>query len=164
MERLGIRTGRDLKAQSLPFLKRNFGKAGPYYYWLSRGIDDRPVCADRVRKSISAENTFLADLFTVEEAREALKPLVEKVWEYCDRANIRGRTVILKAKFADFQQVTRSRTCQSPIATQAAVEDVVNTLAQSLFPVRKGVRLLGVTLASLAEKSDASTHQMRLSL
>jgi DNA polymerase-4 len=164
MERLGIRTGHDLKAQTLAFLKRHFGKAGPYYYWLSRGIDDRPVCADRVRKSISAENTFLADLFTVDEAHAALKPLVEKVWEYCDRANIRGRTVILKARYTDFQQITRSRTCQSPIETQAAIEEVVNTLIASLFPARKGIRLLGVTLASLAEKSDASTHQLRLSL
>ena len=41
-------------------------------------------CADRVRKSIGAENTFNADLFTVEEARAALKPIVEKVWRYCE--------------------------------------------------------------------------------
>ena len=45
MERLGIRTGRDLKAQTLPFLEQHFGKAGPYYYWLARGIDKRPVSA-----------------------------------------------------------------------------------------------------------------------
>ena len=69
MERLGIRTGSDLKAQTLAFLQQHFGKAGPYYYGIARGIDERPVRADRVRKSIGAENTFAADLFTVEEAR-----------------------------------------------------------------------------------------------
>ena len=84
MERLGIRTGGDLRAQTLSFLQQQFGKAGPYYFWIARGIDERPVCTDRVRKSVGAENTFIADLFTVEEARAALKPLIEKVWRYCE--------------------------------------------------------------------------------
>ncbi len=124
MERLGIRNGGDLKAKTLAFLQQQFGKAGPYYYWIARGIDERPVCADRVRKSIGAENTFIADLFTLEEARAALKPIVEKVWRYCEGTTIRGRTVTLKAKYADFQQITRSRTGQAPFTTQAAVEEI----------------------------------------
>src|SRR6201993_4953345 len=66
MERLGIRTGLDLKAQSMDFLQRNFGKSGTYYYWIARGIDERPVRADRIRKSIGAENTFFEDLWTFE--------------------------------------------------------------------------------------------------
>ena len=164
MERLGIRTGGDLKAQTLPFLQQQFGKAGPYYFWIARGIDERPVRADRVRKSIGAENTFIADLFTIEEARAALKPLVEKVWRYCEGTTIRGRTVTLKAKYADFQQITRSRTGQAPMTTQAAVEEIVYALLESLFPVRKGIRLLGVTLSSLGDESVGSEQQLRLSI
>ena len=117
--------GSDLKAQTLAFLQQQFGKAGPYYYWIARGIDERPVCADRVRKSIGAENTFIADLFTVEEARAALEPIVEKVWRHCEETTIRGRTVTLKAKYADFQQITRSRTVRAPFTTQAAIEEIV---------------------------------------
>jgi DNA polymerase IV len=162
MERLGIRNGSDLKAQTLSFLEQHFGKAGPYYFWLARGIDERPVCADRVRKSIGAENTFMADLFTVEEARAALQPILEKVWRYCERTNIRGRTVTLKAKYADFQQITRSRTGQAPMTTLAAVEEIVYPLLESLFPVRKGIRLLGVTLSSLGEENSAGEQQLRL--
>jgi DNA polymerase IV len=162
MERLGIRLGGDLKAQTMAFLKQHFGKAGPYYFWLARGIDERPVRADRVRKSIGAENTFMADLFTVEEARAALKPIVEKVWGHCERTTIRGRTVTLKAKYADFQQVTRSRTGESPMATQAAVEEVVYPLLESLFPVCKGIRLLGVTLSSLGDERAGGEQQLRL--
>jgi DNA polymerase-4 len=163
MERLGICTGGDLRARTLPFLEQQFGKAGPYYYWLARGIDERPVCADRIRKSIGAENTFSADLFTVAEARAALEPIVEKVWRYCEEKAIRGRTVTLKAKFADFQQVTRSRTSQAPFATHAAVVAVLHTLLDSLFPVSKGIRLLGVTLSSLGEETVVE-QQLRLSL
>jgi len=164
MERLGIRVGSDLKAQSLEFLQQHFGKAGTYYYWIARGIDERPVCADRARKSVGAENTFAADLFTVEQARAALKPLVEKVWRHCEATTIRGRTVTLKAKYADFQQITRSRTGETPFATQAAVEETLDTLLEPLFPAKKGIRLLGVTLSSFGEEEEKAGHERQLRL
>src|SRR4029079_4030005 len=63
MEQLGIRTGLDVRAQTLDFLQQHFGKAGSYYYWAARGIDERPVRADRIRKSVGAENTFSVHLF-----------------------------------------------------------------------------------------------------
>src|ERR1700686_3540191 len=91
MERLGIATGLDLRAQTLAFLQQHFGKAGSYYYWAARGVDERPVRADRVRKSVGAENTFAADLFTPEAARDALREIVDKVWWYCERSGTRGR-------------------------------------------------------------------------
>ena len=66
MNRLGIKTGFDLREQTLAFLQQHFGKPGPYYYWIARGVDERPVRADRIRKSLGAENTFSADIFTFE--------------------------------------------------------------------------------------------------
>src|SRR6266480_221212 len=45
MNGCGIHTGADLRAQSLDFLRRHFGKAGAFYYWISRGVDERPVRA-----------------------------------------------------------------------------------------------------------------------
>jgi DNA polymerase-4 len=163
MERLGIHKGADLRDQSLSFLEQHFGKAGHYYYWLARGIDERRVCADRVRKSIGVETTFGADLHTAAEARAAVEPIVEKVWGYCEKRTIRGRTVTLKAKYEDFHQVTRSRTSHAPFATQEALLAVVNSLLDSLFPLRKGIRLLGVTLSSLGDE-NAGEQQLRLSI
>jgi DNA polymerase-4 len=163
MERFGIQTGGDLKARTLSFLQQHFGKAGRYYYALARGIDERPVCADRLRKSIGAETTFSADLFTPEEARAALEPLVGKVWSCCEESTIRGRTVTLKAKYADFQRVTRSRTVEVPVASRAAIEAIASALLEPLFPVSKGIRLLGVTLSSLATESEPGVeHQLQL--
>jgi DNA polymerase-4 len=162
MERLGIRDGGDLKAQTLLFLQQQFGKAGPCYYGLARGIDERPVCADRIRKSVGAETTFHADLFTVDEARVALGPLIAKVWAYCEKSTIRGRTVTIKARYADFRQLTRSRTGQRPFAAQAEIEVIVYELLEPLFPVSKGIRLLGVTLSSLGDETGCE-HQLRLS-
>jgi DNA polymerase IV len=163
MERLGIRIGYDLKAQASSFLQEHIGKAGLYYYALARGIDERPVCADRVRKSVGAETTFGADLFTLDEARAALEPLIGKVWSNCEGSAIRRRTVTLKAKYADFRQVTRSRTVEAPVASQAAIEAIASSLLEPLFPVSKGIRLLGVTLSSLgAETETGVEHQLRL--
>ena len=88
-------------------------------------------------------------------------PLIAKVWAYCEESTIRGRTVTLKAKYADFQQVTRSRTGESPLATQAAIETIAYALLESLFPVSKGIRLLGVTLSSLSVETGGE-HQLRL--
>jgi DNA polymerase IV len=163
MERLGIHKGGDLKAQSLAFLEQQFGKAGSYYYGLARAIDERSVCATRIRKSISAENTFETDLATLDEARAALRPLVAQVWTYCEQSTIRGRTVTLKARYADFKQVTRSRTDHAPFRTEAAVEATVYTLLDSLFPLSKGIRLLGVTLSSLGDETRHE-QQLRLSI
>ncbi len=161
MEGLGIRTGRDLRAQSLAVLEQHFGKAGAYYHALARGVDERPVCPDRIRKSIGAETTFEVDLFTIDEARTALGPLITKVWEYCERLSLRGRTVTLKARYADFQQITRSRTGETPLATRDAIETIAFGLLEPLFPVDRGLRLLGVTLSSLAPRSGGE-YQLRL--
>jgi DNA polymerase-4 len=162
MARLGIETGLDLKAQTLDFLQQQFGKAGSYYYWAARGVDERPVRADRIRKSVGAENTFPADLFTHDAARDALREIVEKVWSYCEGSGIRGRTVTLKVKFANFQQITRSRTGQMPIRKRSELEQLGNALLEPLFPVARGVRLLGVSLSSLA--TEQAERELEFSL
>src|SRR6201993_118102 len=126
MGRLGIKTGLDLRARTLAFLQQHFGKAGSYYYWAARGIDERPVRADRIRK------------------------IIDKVWGYCEGSGFRGRTVTLKVKFANFQQITRSRTGQLQIRTRSELERLSNALLEPLFPVARGVRLLGISLSSLA--------------
>jgi DNA polymerase IV len=68
-----------------------FGKAANYYYWISRGIDDREVRADRIRNSVGAENTFFTDLTEFEAMVSELQPLIDKVWRHCeDRARGAG--------------------------------------------------------------------------
>jgi len=91
----------------------------------------------------------MTDLTDFAEARAALAPIIEKVWRYCGTSGIRARTVTLKVKYADFQQITRSRTVDAPIASRAVLEDLVSELLEPLFPVSQGIRLLGVTLSSL---------------
>src|ERR1700733_7465182 len=58
MKRLGIETGADLKSKSLAFLQQHFGKSVGWYLGIANGEDDRPVIADRPRKSSGSETTF----------------------------------------------------------------------------------------------------------
>jgi DNA polymerase-4 len=149
MHRLGIEIGADLKQQTLEFLVEHFGKSGPYFYGIARGIDERQVKPNRVRKSVGAEDTFSEDLHAYEPAREGLQPLIEKVWGYCEANGIGAKTVTLKVKYADFNQITRSKTVPTPLPGIADLEEIVGLLLVPIFPPRKGIRLLGVTLSSL---------------
>ncbi len=162
MNRLGIQTGLELRAQTFPFLQRHFGKFGPYYYWIARGVDERPVCTDRVRKSVGAENTFAQDLRAFEPMREALEPIIAKVWRHCQATGIRGRTVTLKVKFADFQLITRSKSVGDAIDSLADLERLSLGLLEPLLPTRKGVRLLGISLSSLTPAEATERHQLSL--
>jgi hypothetical protein len=98
----------------------------------------------------SGPRTRPADLFTYEAARDALREIVDKVWGYCERSGIRGRTVTLKVKFGNFQIITRSRTGQMQIRTRGELEQLGDGLLAPLFPVARGIRLLGISMSSLA--------------
>lgn len=155
MHRLGIETGADLKAKSLPFLVEHFGKSGPYFYGIARGIDERQVRPDRVRKSVGAEDTFTADIDDLELATRELRPLAKKVWSYCEAKGFSGKTVTVKIKYSDFTQATRSRTTAIPYSNAEDILDAANTLLAGVYPFKRPVRLLGVTLSSLTNDKEA---------
>jgi DNA polymerase-4 len=62
----------------------------------------------------------------------------------------RGRTITVKIKWADFRQATRSRTLASVVETRSALHEVALALIRSVFPPRKGIRLVGVSISNLA--------------
>ena len=149
MNGLGLRTGLDIRYQSLDFLQANFGKAGAYYYWISRGVDNREVRADRIRKSVGAENTFSSDLTEFNVMVAELQPLIDKVWRHCEDKGARGRTVTLKIKFNDFEIITRSKSMPVAVSSRSELERLSAGLLQSETPIPKPVRLLGVSLSAL---------------
>ncbi|MVM38931.1 DNA polymerase IV [Spirosoma sp. HMF3257] len=164
MNQLGIFTGLDLRQKTEAFLLDHFGKVGHHYYNIARAIDNRPVTPDRERKSVGSENTFEQDLTEYTELEAELQPLITSVWTYCKRTGVLGRTVTLKVKYADFQQITRSRTAFSAIADQSTLARISVDLLSSLFPLQKGVRLLGVSLSSLQTVASVPSGQLTLDL
>jgi nucleotidyltransferase/DNA polymerase involved in DNA repair len=89
MNSLGLYTGLDMRNQTLEFMQANFGKAGGYYYWISRGVDNREVRPNRIRKSVGAENTFATDLAEFDAMVAELQPLIDKVWRHCEDKDAR---------------------------------------------------------------------------
>jgi DNA polymerase-4 len=108
MRHLGIETGADLRAKSLAFLQQHFGKSAAWYLGIANGEDDRPVVADRPRKSSGSETTFERDLTAPAEIEAGVVAMADDVWAWCEKAKAFGRTLTVKVKFADFLHRARS--------------------------------------------------------
>lgn len=149
MESLGILTGAELRDRSLEELTRHFGSSAGYFHRAANGEDDRPVQPDRPLKSVGAERTFDIDLTEEADLILALEPVIDAAWTRIARAGASGRTLTLKAKFADFRLVARSRTLAAPMSDRLQIAETGRSLLLSILPVDQGVRLLGLTLSGL---------------
>jgi DNA polymerase IV len=149
MHALGIETGADLRSQTLALLQGHFGKAGNWYYEISRGRDDRAVQPDRERKSSGSERTFPEDLIDPAHIEAGVIETADDVWRWCEKTHARGRTVTVKIKWADFQISSRSRSLETTIETRGRLHEVALDLIRSVLPPPKGVRLVGVTLSNI---------------
>jgi DNA polymerase IV len=163
MHALGIETGADLRRQTLDFLQRTFGRAGSWYYEIARGQDDRPVQADRERKSSGSETTFSEDLIDPVQIEAGVIAMADDVWAWCEKTNARGRTITVKIKWADFQISTRSRSTEMTIQTRETLHQLALDLIRSVFPPPKGIRLVGVTLSNFQSQSGSEAAELPLS-
>lgn len=155
MAKLGIATGADLAAKDIEFLQANFGSMGDYLYRAARGIDLRRVSAHRVRKSVGGERTFSEDISSGPALRETLDNIIDIVWDSIERSEAKGRTVTLKMKYSDFQNVTRAKTVDHPVADKQEFARISRALLDELLPLPLPIRLMGLTLSKLEGESGA---------
>jgi DNA polymerase-4 len=143
---LGLRTIGDVAKSDEGWLERELGSLGPWLLALARGIDPRPVEADREAKSIGAEETFEEDL-QGEDLHPFLHGQALRVAARLRRAGVRARAIHLKVKSASFRITTRQRTLAEPTDDGATIYAVVREL---LTQVPAGpVRLTGVHASGL---------------
>jgi len=153
MQGLGIETGADLRAKPIEFLRAHFGSSADWYYAIARGEDDRPVDAERIRKSSGSETTFDTDLTGNEEIEAGVLEMAEEVWLWCEKAQEFGRTVTVKVKYGDFQIITRSRSLTAGLLDRRdALREMSLSLIRSVLPTPKGIRLVGVTVSNFEER------------
>jgi DNA polymerase-4 len=164
MERLGIVTGADLRAWSLPQLQAHFGSSAEWYWRICRGIDEREVRPDRPYKSVSAERTFDEDLRDADRLAEELERIAGYAWARVERAEVAGRTVTLKVKFGDFTIITRSRSFHFAVPDLPAFTAAGQALLATLHPLPKGIRLLGLGLHNLTEADLETPVQLGLAI
>lgn len=149
LKALGIHTGGDLKNLSPEEMAHVFGRSAGFYYHLARGHDDRPVETSWVRKSVGSETTFEQDLEDTADMLAALESLTQDVLDWMERRSTYGRTLTLKVKYADFQQVTRSKTVEKPLQTVETIMRLATALLATTEAGPRKVRLLGLSLAKL---------------
>lgn len=141
LHRLGVDCCADLRPWELADLTREFGRFGASLHRLCRGIDERPVTPDRVRKSLSVETTFTPDLPDEAACLAALAPLIDDLVARLARVRDAGpvRKAFAKVRFTDFSRTTVECVVAEPDST------IWRRLAAEGFRRRSlPVRLLGV--------------------
>jgi len=166
MEKLGIYTGKDLKAKSRTELLSLFGKNGRFFYDISRGIDDRPVNPERIRKSFGKERTFENDLTTLDEIFEINQNISEMVSRELGNYGIKGKTLTIKVKYDDFRQITRSRSYADYFNNPDLILKISREILAEVFNEGDRIRLLGLTLSNLEQAAgkDSEEDKDQLSL
>lgn len=145
---LGIHTLAQLRQQQPEVLQRNLGKLGEHLLQLAQGVDERPVVTEKQAKSISHETTFAMDISDKCPLLACLLHLTEQVAWRLRKQNLRGNTLLIKVRFADFTTITRARTLNRPSHST----DKIWQLAADLFDkvmidAALPVRLLGIGIS-----------------
>ena len=161
MHKLGIHTGADLKRMNEDDLIRHFGKAGHIFYRNARAEDDRPVQAERIRKSIGAENTYLTDISSLNELEHNLKEIADDVWKRASKRDFYGRTITLKIKYHDFEQITRSKTLPDFVNEFNTFWDTAKELLNIIDLSEKKIRLMGLIISNIYEVEHHGAWQLK---
>ena len=153
LERMGVATIQELSEVGVDALVEEFGaRQGPWLAQRARFEDDSPVVTSREAVSESRETTFDVDIEDRATLDQRLDALVTELSAALVKHAHKGRTVGIKIRFADFETHTRARTLGSPVNDPGSIARVAHELLDEFAPDRP-VRLLGVRVAGLAEKS-----------
>jgi len=141
MHRLNLRTCKDLQNFGADALTEHFGSFGERLFELSRGIDNRPVSTDRIRKSVSVENTFDTDLPDLDSSLEAMLRLLPQLELRLKRLDNHYsiKKQFVKLKFHDFVTTTVEM-----LSEDTNPENYRTLCEQGFARGERAVRLIGV--------------------
>lgn len=148
MYKHGVFTGKDLKTKSEEFLIEHFGKSGPHYYQVVRGIHNGAVKPHRTPKSVGAERTFSKNLSSEIFMIERLEHIANELERRLLKTKIAGKTITLKIKYSDFTLQTRSKTLPYFVSDKSLILEIAKDLLYQ-EKMENSVRLLGISLANL---------------
>ncbi len=157
LKHLGIDTIGGLRRLTLKELKTMYGKMGEVLWNRSRGLDERPVCAEHQVKSISNETTFPEDIDDFEIVRDAVCRLAEKVGYRLRNQYLTARTVVLKIRFADFSTYSRSFTVEEHFQSTKTIKNKSLDLLKEFYKESRAVRLVGVGVSQLTDDEMVQT-------
>lgn len=140
LHNMQIKTCDDLQKIPLQQLTEKFGKVGARFYYLCRGIDDRLVEPESIRKSLSVEETFPQDIPTRDACLAVLPQLIQKLKKrMTSLSELAIAKQFIKIKFSDFKQTTAEK--KSSNLDEQFFYDLCKT---GINRYDRSVRLLGV--------------------
>ena len=156
LHRLGIITVGDLARTPVPALRPRCGpRAGAGLHALAWGLDASPVIASTRERSVGAQETLAVDTDRPAEVRRELLRMADRVARRLRAAGLLGRRVVLSLRFADFRELTRSATLDSPSDVAAEIHAAVVTSYDRLGLDRARIRRVGVRVEGLIEAGRA---------
>jgi DNA polymerase-4 len=154
LEEMGIETVGDLAQVDQGVLERRLGMSASHHLSsLARGVDPRTVISDVAVKSLSVSETYDRDLTTDDEIAFELRRLCERLGQRLRRAGVRGRSVSIRVRFADFRTQTRSLTLPDPTNSTLVIRQSTRSLLDRV-DLSHPIRLLGVELAGLVSADE----------
>jgi len=155
LQRLGLRTVGQLAETPVPVLTRSIGPAAAAkLHDLAWGIDPRTVQTRAEEKSVGHEVTFETDVVDPQVVRREILRLSGMVAQRLRRAQLTGRTVVLKLRFHDFSTITRSRTLADATDIGRRIYDEVSEIYEAVANTTDRdlrIRLVGVRVEQLGE-------------
>jgi DNA polymerase-4 len=156
---IGIYKVKDIWPYSLNELKNKYGRAGIKLYYLSRGLDNRKVESKNEIKSVSHEETFAENIEDIDKLWAYLFKMSEKVSFRLHSNNLRGNTVFIKVKYADFSTVSRQISLKNNLNSTELIYKTGKKLIKDNKLFKKPLRLLGIGVSNL---SDSEKMQLNL--
>lgn len=154
MHQLGITTGYELRQWKEDQLIRHFGKFGSFFHDIVRGIDNRPIEPQRIRKSIGCETTLATDTDDIGTINAILADLTQELAHSLEKRRIGGYSLTLKVRYLDFITITRSITVKTPLFTSADILPVLPTLLHATAAGSRKIRLLGLSISKLVDEKS----------
>jgi DNA polymerase-4 len=153
----GIRTFQDLRLVADAELWRAFGKHGKTMRDRANGIDDRPVCADREEQSVSAEETFDADIRDARALRAELTRLADRTASRLRAQGLFAAVITVKIRRGDFKTYTRQRMLGPATQETATFARIGLELLDEWLRAqpKAAVRLLGLGVSDLQPAPQA---------
>ncbi|MFW5816115.1 MAG: DNA polymerase Y family protein, partial [Wenzhouxiangella sp.] len=152
----GILTVGQLRSTAPDLLVRLFGAQGLVLVERAWGRDDRPVKPDRIRRSISQENTFGDDVHDLAVLRKLIGQQAAEVAARLDARRLQARTVTLKLRSSGFSTITRSQSLALHTRSAEVIAQTACTMLKDWSGWRKAfsVRLIGVGVSGLEANPD----------
>jgi len=151
LEAAGIRTLGELRVATDAQLWPIFGRHSPQLRDRAAGLDDRPVVVERQELSISAEDTFDADIAEPRKLRQAVAELADLACSRTRDRDLAAGCISVKIREHDFTTVTRQRAVQPATQDRRMIATVATQLLEQWLEAHPGaaLRLLGVALRQL---------------